>query len=93
VPANVERLESWRKRPSRAGTQRLDPFFYDGWKAFNDLVPEQNLVHIAHVKHIDYSAQIGATTIPPSKMVIDHEAMLDVNFLVFKKFFKLHAIK
>lgn len=52
-------------------TIRRFPFIYQLRKSCQYLAPEHDFINIAHVKHINQTAQIGSSTFPPRKAVIN----------------------
>lgn len=77
----------------RAKCVSLDPFANDSRHFLDNFAPEQDLIDIAHVKHIDYSTQIGFSAFPPSEMGVDHEIMLDIDALMLPSLLEFHAVE
>lgn len=54
---------------------------------------KQDFIHVAHVQHINDSAEVGLPTFPPGIVRVDDEIMLHVDPFVLSQLFKFHAIQ
>src|SRR5208337_3087024 len=68
---------------------RLDEFR----QPMERLPSKEHLINVPHVKHVDHTAKVGATTFPPSEPVIEDEVVLNMNPFALTKLLELHAVQ
>src|SRR5690348_16216577 len=71
----------------------LYPLAHNARQSLYYFIAEKHLINIAHMKHINHAAKVGAALGPPSQIIVHHQIVKDIDLFMRLKFLKFHSVK
>jgi hypothetical protein len=74
-------------------SEKSNPLRYQHGQTINNFPTEQNFIDVPHVEHVNDTAQIRTTALPPGVSVVQNQVVLYINAFRRAQFFKFQAVQ